>query len=40
METWAANFEEEFIKWNLYHIKCNLYDMTEPIKREARFASA
>ena len=26
MEAWAANFEEEFVKWSPYHIECNLYD--------------
>ena len=28
MEAWAANFEEEFVKWSPYHIECNLYDGT------------
>jgi len=37
METWAANFEEEFIKWNLYHIKCNLYDGTYQAGSKVRF---
>ena len=23
MEAWAANFEEEFVKWSPYHIECN-----------------
>ena len=22
MEAWAANFEEEFVKWSPYHIEC------------------
>ena len=26
MEAWAANFEEEFVKWSPYHIECNLYN--------------
>ena len=38
LEAWAANFEEEFVKWSPYHIECNLY--TGTIMREARSASA
>ncbi len=26
LEAWAANFEEEFVKWSPYHIECDMYD--------------
>lgn len=26
LEAWAANFEEEFVKWSPYHIECEMYD--------------
>ena len=26
LEAWAANFEEEFVKWSPCHSECNLYD--------------
>ena len=26
LKAWAANFEEEFVKWSPYHIECNLYN--------------
>ena len=38
MEAWAANFEEEFVKWSPYHI--NAIYITGTIMREARSAFA
>ena len=38
MEAWAANFEEEFVKWSPYHIECNLYNGScgkqDPLSRD------
>ncbi len=37
METGAANFEEEFVKWSPYHIERNLYDGTYQVESKIRF---
>ena len=37
METGAANFEEEFVKWSPYHIERNLYDGTYQVGSKIRF---
>ena len=37
MEAWAANFEEEFVKWSPYHIECNLYDGNYHAGSKVRF---
>ena len=37
METGAANFEEEFVKWSPYHIEHNLYDGTYQVGSKIRF---
>ena len=37
MEAWAANFEEEFVKWSPYHIECNLYNGNYHAGSKVRF---
>ncbi|WP_337537853.1 hypothetical protein [Suilimivivens sp.] len=37
MEAWIANFEEEFVKWSLYHIECNLYNGNYQVGNKIRF---
>lgn len=37
MEAWAANFEEEFVKWSPYYIERNLYNGTYQVGSKIRF---
>ena len=37
MAAWAANFEEEFVKWSPYHIECNLYNGNYHAGSKVRF---
>lgn len=37
LEAWAANFEEEFVKWSPYHIECDLYDGNYHTGSKVRF---
>ena len=37
LEAWAANFEEEFVKWSPYHIECDLYDGNYQTGSRVRF---
>ena len=34
---WADNFEEEFVRWSLYHLECELYDGGVTVSSRVRF---
>lgn len=37
LRAWAANFEEEFVRWSPYHLECELYDKSLTIGSKVRF---
>lgn len=37
LEAWAANFEEEFVRWSPYHTECEMYDGGYRLGSRVRF---